>query len=68
MNEPKKENLGQIRPTPLRHALHPTSPPVNSTLIGKWMGYKDAGRTVMLGYSHLRTEHSQKEAATMKFL
>lgn len=42
--------------------------PVNSTLIGKWMGHKGGGRTVMLGYGHLRTEHSQKEAATMKFL
>lgn len=32
------------------------------------MGYKDCGRTVMLVYGHLRTDHSQKEAATVKFL
>ena len=67
MNEPNKTLVREGRHAFATRCIKQASP-VTSTLIAKWMGHKDCGRTVMLGYGHLRTEPSQKEAATMKFL
>ena len=41
---------------------------VDIPTVAAWLGHRDGGRTAMLIYGHLRQQHSQDKAATMKFL
>ena len=53
----------------LRHLFATTCLESNITpaTIGKWLGHKDGGKLVLETYGHIRDEHSQREAAKVKF-
>ena len=40
---------------------------VDIPTVAKWLGHKDGGALLMKTYSHLRDEHSQAQAAKVKF-
>ena len=40
---------------------------VDIPTVAKWLGHKDGGSLLMKTYSHLRDEHSQEQAAKVKF-
>ena len=40
---------------------------IDPATIGKWLGHKCRGKLVLSTYGHIRDEHSQREAAKVKF-
>lgn len=40
---------------------------IDPATISKWLGHKDGGRLVLETYGHIRDEHSQQQAAKVRF-
>lgn len=40
---------------------------IDPATIGKWLGHKDKGKLVLETYGHIRDEHSQMQAAKVRF-
>ena len=63
--------LGQkhVRIHDLRHLFATTciESGIDFATVGKWLGHKDGGILAAKTYGHIRDEHSQREAAKVKF-